>query len=84
MLRTHEKVEDAVVTGIPNTCRMLFLWQPSKLVQANPTGEELTEFLRERLSPYKIPVQFAFVDEIPHPQSMKPQRQGMRALFVDG
>lgn len=84
VLRTHDKIRDAAVIGIPDE-RLGFV--PVAAIETRsgqtvPTAAELEIFLRARLSPHKIPVKFAMVDEIPRTQSMKPQRQAMRALFA--
>jgi len=46
-----------------------------------PTPDELDSYLRSRLPAYKIPVRYAIVPEIPRTPSMKPRRDGLRALF---
>jgi acyl-CoA synthetase (AMP-forming)/AMP-acid ligase II len=82
-LRTHPKVGDAAVIGIADERLGM---APAAVVQKRagapaPTGEELEAFLRSKLPPYKIPTRFAIVDEIPRTESMKPRREGLRALF---
>jgi acyl-coenzyme A synthetase/AMP-(fatty) acid ligase len=83
VLRTHPHVSDAVLIGIPDE-RLGMV--PAAAIQKRPgtpapTAQELEAFLRTRLPAYKIPVRFAIVEEIPRTQSMKPQREGLRALF---
>ncbi|TAL03588.1 MAG: long-chain fatty acid--CoA ligase, partial [Rhodospirillaceae bacterium] len=83
VLRTHPKVGDAALIGIPDE-RVGMV--PAAAIEKRaggsaPTSQELEEFLRSRLPAYKIPVRFAVVDEIPRTESMKPRREGMRALF---
>ncbi len=83
VLRTHPKVGDAALIGIPDE-RLGMV--PAAAVEKRiagepPTAEELDAFLRERLPAYKIPVRYAIIAEIPRTQSLKPRREGLRALF---
>jgi acyl-CoA synthetase (AMP-forming)/AMP-acid ligase II len=84
VLRTHPKVGDAALIGIPDE-RLGMV--PAAAVEKRasseaPTAQELDAFLRERLAPYKLPVRYAIVSEIPRTASMKPRREGLRALFA--
>jgi acyl-CoA synthetase (AMP-forming)/AMP-acid ligase II len=83
VLRTHPKVGDAALIGIPDE-RVGMV--PAAVVERRagapaPTPQELEAFLRTKLPAYKIPARFAIVDAIPRTQSMKPRREGLRALF---
>jgi long-chain acyl-CoA synthetase len=83
LLRTHPKVGDAALIGIADE-RLGMV--PAAAVEScldgdPPTPEELDAFLRLRLPAYKIPVRYAIVPEIPRTPSMKPRREGLRALF---
>jgi acyl-CoA synthetase (AMP-forming)/AMP-acid ligase II len=83
VLRTHPKVGDAALIGIPDE-RVGMV--PAAAIEKRagapaPTPRELEDFLRTKLPGYKIPAHFAIVDEIPRTQSMKPRREGLRALF---
>jgi acyl-coenzyme A synthetase/AMP-(fatty) acid ligase len=49
--------------------------------QATPPDEELRQFLRARLLPYQIPVQFKFIPEMPRTPSLKPSQPAVRELF---
>ena len=84
VLRTHPKVGDAALVGIPDErLGMVPAAAVEKRVgQAEPTPDELDAFLRSRLPAYKIPVRYAIVPEIPRTPSMKPRREGLRALFA--
>ncbi|MEO6717027.1 MAG: fatty acid--CoA ligase family protein [Novosphingobium sp.] len=83
VLRTHPKVGDAALIGIPDArLGMIPAAAIEKRLEGEaPTAEELDAFLRERLAPYKLPVRYAIVAEIPRTPSMKPRREGLRALF---
>jgi acyl-CoA synthetase (AMP-forming)/AMP-acid ligase II len=83
VLRTHPKVGDAALIGLADA-RLGMVPAAAiepRLAGEAPSPEELDAFLRERLPGYKIPVRFAIVPEIPRTQSMKPRREGLKALF---
>jgi long-chain acyl-CoA synthetase len=67
VLFQHPKVLEAVVVGIPNpargddTVKAYIVPQPD----TQPTIEELREFCKERLAPYKIPREWDFRSELP-------------------
>lgn len=84
VLRTHPKVGDAALIGIPDErLGMVPAAAVEKRPDADPpTPEELDAYLRERLAPYKLPVRYAIVPEIPRTASMKPKRDGLRAIFA--
>jgi acyl-CoA synthetase (AMP-forming)/AMP-acid ligase II len=46
-----------------------------------PSEVELAAFLRERLTPYQVPVRFKQVTELPRTPSMKISMPGVKALF---
>jgi long-chain acyl-CoA synthetase len=46
-----------------------------------PDKDALGSFLRERLKAYELPVEYAFVDEMPRTLSMKISQPSVRALF---
>ncbi|GLW95932.1 acyl-CoA synthetase [Microtetraspora sp. NBRC 16547] len=65
VLKGHPAVFDAVVTGIPDDrwgLRVAAVVQPYE--GTSPTGEELDAHCRQRLSGYKVPRTYAFVDEV--------------------
>jgi acyl-CoA synthetase (AMP-forming)/AMP-acid ligase II len=65
VLKGHPAVFDAVVTGIPDErwgSRVAAVVQPYE--GTNPTPEELDAHCRGRLSGYKVPRTYAFVDEM--------------------
>ena len=84
MLRTHPRVGDAALIGVPDE-RLGMV--PAAAIEPRlggtaPTPKELDAWLRERLPAYKCPVRYAIVDELPRTASMKPRREGLRALFA--
>jgi acyl-CoA synthetase (AMP-forming)/AMP-acid ligase II len=48
------------------------------VVAEGVTAEELVEFARARLAPFKVPVDFAFVDELPRNPGGKILKQLLR------
>lgn len=48
---------------------------------ATPTQDDLRAWVRARLEPYKVPVQFAILDEMPMTAAMKPDRQQILNLL---
>ncbi len=67
VLFQHPKILEAVVVGIPNpargddTVKAYIVPQPGQ----QPTIEELRDFCKERLAPFKIPREWDFRDELP-------------------
>jgi acyl-CoA synthetase (AMP-forming)/AMP-acid ligase II len=65
VLKGHPAVFDAVVTGIPDErwgSRVAAVIEPRE--GTKPTVEELDAFCREKLSGYKVPRTYAFVDRM--------------------
>ena len=79
-LTSHESVHEAIVVGIPHErlgavpTAMVTLRDGSPAV----TGEELRDYSRGLLSPYKVPVEVRIVAEIPRNAMMKPWRSLIR------
>jgi long-chain acyl-CoA synthetase len=67
VLFQHPKILEAVVVGIPNpargddTVKAYIVLQPGQQL----TAEELRNFCKERLAPFKIPREWDFRDELP-------------------
>ncbi len=83
VLRLHPKVGDAALVGIADA-RSGHL--PAAVVEPRdpcemPDEDELLAFLRERLPSYKLPARWAIVSEIPRTATLKPRREGLKALF---
>jgi len=86
VLRLHPLVGDAALVGIADARSGQV---PAAVVEPRdpaspPDEEELVAFLKERLPSYKLPARFAIVPEIPRTATLKPRREGLRALFEDG
>ncbi len=83
VLHTHSAVLDASVVGIPDRD-----WGevPVAFLQLKPgcevTGEDLTEFCRQRLASYKVPRTWRFVDQFPQTASGKIQKFRLRESYL--
>jgi long-chain acyl-CoA synthetase len=83
VIEQHPAVREAVVVGIDDK-RLGAVPVAAVMLKSNaaPLEEnEIATFLRERLLPYQVPVQFRFVDDVPRTESMKPALMGVRELF---
>ncbi len=83
VLSCHVKVENCACIGIPDPGGITGEAVKAYLVSKNPssqkpTGDELIEFLKGKLEPYKIPVAFEWVESIPQTSSGKIQRDVLR------
>ena len=65
----HDKVQEAVVAGVPDAIRgeNVKAYIVLKADQQS-TQEEISEFCREHLAPYKVPRMVEFRDELPKSQ----------------
>ena len=78
VLNEHSAIAECACVGVPDPdglsgeAVMAFVASNG---DERPSEKELARFLRDRLEPYKCPVQYAWVDEIPKTSSGKLQRQ---------
>ncbi len=83
VLESHPAIREAVVVGLPD--RRLGAVPVAALILKNgaaqPSDEELSAFVKDRMLPYQAPVRFLFVDDVPRTNSMKPALLQVRALF---
>ncbi|MCI0765152.1 acyl-CoA synthetase [Bacillus sp. TL12] len=78
VLSTHPHVEEIVVVGIKDE-----YWgeKPVAMVKGRATRQELKNFCLQRLSSFKIPKEWYFVNEIPHTSSGKIAREIARNVI---
>jgi fatty-acyl-CoA synthase len=78
-LYTHSKVSDVRVIGVPDAKygEEIAAWVKLKSGE-EVTEEELKDFCKGKISPYKIPRYFKFVNEFPMTVTGKPQKFHMR------
>jgi len=82
-LEAHPAVREAAVVGIQDP-RLGEVPAAAIILAAGhqaPPEPELVSFLRERLTPYQVPVRFKFVDDFPRTSSMKPALPELRDLL---
>ena len=83
VLHQLPEIDEAVVVGIPDE---KYGEVPAAAVRfersESLTEEEITAYLRTQVAKYQIPVQFRFVEEIPRTINGKPDKKGVRALFI--
>jgi fatty-acyl-CoA synthase len=84
MLRAHPKVQDAQVFGVPDAVlgEDLAAWVRLRDGET-ATIEEIRNFCRERMAPFKVPRYVRFVDEYPTTVTGKVQKFKMRDLMSD-
>ncbi|PGT15259.1 acyl-CoA synthetase [Bacillus cereus] len=78
VLYTHPAVEEIVVVGIKDN-----YWgeKPVGIVKGSATKQQLKSFCLQRLSSFKIPKEWHFVDEIPYTNSGKIARVAVKNMI---
>jgi long-chain acyl-CoA synthetase len=81
VLYTNPKVCEACVIGVPDekrgeTVKAYVVLKSGETL----TGEELMDYCRERLAPYKVPKIVEFIDQLPRTPFGKPDRKALRAI----
>ena len=83
VLFSHPKVLEAAAVGVPDeyrgeTVRAYVVVKPGETL----TEEELREYCKQRLAPYKVPKQFEFRDALPKTLIGKVLRRALREEYV--
>jgi long-chain acyl-CoA synthetase len=81
VLYTNPKIAEACVIGVPDTKRgetvkAYVALKPGERL----TSQEITDYCRERLAPYKVPKVVEFIDQLPRTPVGKPDRKALRAI----
>lgn len=81
VLYTNPKVFEACTIGVPDekrgeTVKAYVILKPGETI----TEQELIDYCRERLAPYKAPKILEFIDQLPRTSLGKPDREALRAL----
>lgn len=79
VLMSHPKILEAATIGVPDECRTetvksFIVLQPGQKMDR----DEVREFCKEGLAPYKIPYDVEFIDELPKSTVMKVLRRELR------
>lgn len=78
LLIDHEAIADCVCVGIPDpkgiTGEAIKVFVVAKETQCLPSADQLTNFLRGKLEPYKLPIEYEWIKTIPKTSSGKVQR----------
>ncbi|MBI2370791.1 MAG: AMP-binding protein [Deltaproteobacteria bacterium] len=85
VLHTHPKVGEAAVVGVPHPAwgeaiRAVVVLRPGEVV----TEQDLIEFCKGRLAPYKAPKAVEFVETLPRTESGKVAKERLRARYAPG
>ncbi len=79
MMLEYPKIKDLVIVGIPDELKGE---APKAFIQLkegeSSSLEEIREFCKSRMAPYKVPVAVKFIDEIPRLASGKALRRQLR------
>ena len=85
VLRSHDSVLDCAVVGVPDA-----LWGDRVCAAVVPrpersvSAEELRIFAKSQLAPYKVPKEFAVVEDLPRNPMGKVTKPIIRELFTSG
>jgi acyl-CoA synthetase (AMP-forming)/AMP-acid ligase II len=82
-VRTHPSVADVGVAGVPDEemGERVGVAIRARAGATAPTLEELREFCRGRLAPFKLPEKLVVVDALPYNETGKLPRRAIAALF---
>ena len=81
VLFEHPKIQEAGVVGVPDayrgeTVKAFVVLKPGQ----SATAEEIVAFCRQRMAPYKVPRQVAFIDALPRSGVGKYLRRELKKL----
>jgi len=85
MMLVHPKIRDLVIVGIPDELKGE---APKAFIHLNEgetaTLEEIREFCKPRMAPYKMPVAVEFIEEVPRSAAGKALRRLLRDKEWEG
>jgi long-chain acyl-CoA synthetase len=81
VLYTNPKIAEACVIGVPDekrgeTVKAFVVLKPGETL----TAQEITDYCKERLAPYKVPKIVEFIEQLPKTPVGKPDRKALRAI----
>lgn len=78
LLIDHEAVADCACVSIPDpngiTGEAVKVFVVAEEAQCLPSADQLTNFLRGKIEPYKLPIEYEWIEAIPRTSSGKVQR----------
>lgn len=80
-LRKHEQIKDCAVVGIPDEEWGELIVAAIVSREGFNRTEELKDWLKERLAPYKIPRRYVMIDELPKNAMGKVVKNEVKKLF---
>ncbi|PGA91428.1 acyl-CoA synthetase [Bacillus toyonensis] len=80
VLYTHQDVEEIVVVVVVGVKDSYWGEKPVAIVKGSATKQQLKSFCLQRLSSFKIPKEWYFVDEIPYTNSGKVARIAAKSI----
>jgi acyl-CoA synthetase (AMP-forming)/AMP-acid ligase II len=80
VVRSHTAVRDVAVVGVPDT-EMGHRVGVAAVIDGSMTIEDLRDFCRGRIAPFKMPERLLVVDELPYNDFGKVDRKALRALI---
>jgi long-chain acyl-CoA synthetase len=79
MMLVHPKIKDLVIVGIPDELKGEAPKAFIQLVEGETASlEEIRDFCKPRMAPYKVPVAVEFIDEVPRSAAGKALRRLLR------
>ncbi len=83
-LYAHPAISEVQVTGVPDKKygEELIAWVKLNSTAGDVTGEELREYCKGKITHFKIPRYFKFVDEFPMTVTGKIQKFKMREISI--
>jgi len=83
-LSAHPKIREAAVVGVPAAVAGESVWAFICLEEgAQMSAQEVLDYCRTALEPYKIPSQVRFLSEFPRAEIGKPQKMVLRAMAIE-
>ncbi len=81
VLYTNPGISEACVIGVPDekrgeTVKAFVVLKPGTVM----TAEEIMDYCKERLAPYKVPKIVEFIDQLPRTPIGKPDRKALRLM----
>ena len=84
MMLLHPKIKDIVIVGVPHEIKGE---APMAFIQLKEgescTEDEIRDYCREKMAPYKVPIRVVFLDEIPRSAAGKALRRLLKEKILE-